>query len=41
MKKNETKVIKITASCGGSGCSIPAHEKVIPWLIKTKINKAA
>lgn len=39
MKQNETKIIKINASCGGQGCS--THEKVIPWLIKTKINKAA
>jgi hypothetical protein len=41
MKKQQAKIISITASCGGSGCSIPAHEKVIPWLIKTKVNKAA
>lgn len=39
------KVIKIKNSCGGSGCNVPAHEKILPRLIKmfpvVKIRKAA
>lgn len=41
MKKIETKIIKITNSCGGSGCVLKDHEKVIPWLIKKDLKKVA
>lgn len=32
--KSSCKVLKIKQSCGGQGCELPAHEKILPRLIK-------
>lgn len=32
MKKQKTKVVKITASCGGSGCAVQPY--ILPYGIK-------